>query len=101
MSASDAVLVSQSRSGDRHAFAEIVQRYQTLICSIAYAATGSLNTSEDLAQEAFVSAWRAIHALQDPNKLRPWLCGIVRNLANNRSRKQSRANLVGSTMDPY
>lgn len=98
MSTTDAILVDQSRSGDRQAFAEIVARYQTLICSIAFAATGSLNVSEELAQEAFVSAWKSLHALQDPQKLRPWLCGIVRNLTNSRLRNDRR-DLLGNAAD--
>lgn len=84
----DANLVAQARSGDRNAFAEIVSRYQTLVCSIAYAATGNLATSEELAHESFVSAWRSLSSLQDGTKLRPWLCGIVRNLSNNRLRRR-------------
>jgi len=37
-----------------------------------------MSESEDLAQEAFVDAWRQLHALREPEKLRPWLCGILR-----------------------
>lgn len=45
----DAQLVECSLTGDRDAFARIVGRYQSLVCSIAYNATGSLSLSEDLA----------------------------------------------------
>ena len=89
MQASDVSLVQQSRAGDRDAFAEIVRRYQSLLCSVAFGATGNLATSEEIAQEAFLSAWRSIGSLKDPGKLRAWLCGIVRNMANNRVRKRS------------
>jgi len=34
----------------------IVTRYQSLVCSITYNATGSLSLSEDLAQETFLAA---------------------------------------------
>lgn len=74
----DSDLVAACLDGDREAFGRIVERYQSLLCSLAYSATGSLNESEDLAQEAFVDAWRQIHALREPGKLRPWLCGILR-----------------------
>ena len=53
---SDAQLVEWTLAGDRAAFATIVKRYQSLVCSIAYNATGSLSLSEDLAQEAFFAA---------------------------------------------
>ena len=90
MHTSDQVLVTQASAGDRQAFAEIVGRYQTLVCSVAYGATGNLAASEELAHEAFIAAWASIRTLKDPCKLRPWLCGIVRNLASNRTRKRQR-----------
>ncbi|MCA9149708.1 MAG: sigma-70 family RNA polymerase sigma factor [Planctomycetales bacterium] len=90
MATADFVLVDQALQGDRQAFTEIVSRYQTLVCSIAYAITGNLHVSEELAQETFVSAWHALETLHEPTRLRPWLCGIVRNLANDRNRRRSR-----------
>lgn len=76
--ATDAELVAACLGGDRSAFERIVERYQRLLCSLAYSATGSLSESEDLAQDAFLDAWRQLGALRDPEKLRPWLCGILR-----------------------
>jgi hypothetical protein len=38
----DADLVADSLNGNRDAFEQIVARYQSLICSLAYSATGSL-----------------------------------------------------------
>jgi len=87
---SDTDLVSEALSGNRDAFGQIVSRYQNLICSVAYSATGSLATSEDLAQETFITAWKQLAGLREPEKLRAWLCGIARNLINNSLRKQSR-----------
>ena len=65
-------------------------RYQSLICSLAYSATGSLTQSEDLAQETFVTAWKHLPELREPAKLRPWLCGIARNLIGKTLRRDSR-----------
>ncbi|MGH7976458.1 MAG: RNA polymerase sigma factor [Limisphaerales bacterium] len=90
ISASDANLVSESLSGNRDAFGQIVSRYQSLVCSLAYSATGNLNASEDLAQETFLTAWRQLADLREHEKLRAWLCGIARNLINNSFRKQGR-----------
>ncbi len=75
----DVALVAASLAGDRDAFAQIVARYQSLICSLAYNATGSVRESEDLAQETFVAAWRDLGQLRETEKLRGWLCGIVRH----------------------
>ncbi len=86
----DAELVGESLSGNSDAFGQIVARYQSLICSMAYSATGSLSQSEDLAQETFVAAWKQLADLREPEKLRAWLCGIARNLINNMHRRQGR-----------
>ena len=86
----DAELVSESLSGNRDAFGRIVAQYQSLICSLAYSATGSLSQSEDLAQETFLAAWKQLADLHEPHKLRAWLCGIARNLINYSLRRQGR-----------
>lgn len=86
----DAELVNASLAGDREAFGQIVSRYQSLVCSLAYSATGSLSQSEDLAQETFFAAWKHLPELREPAKLRAWLCGIARNLINNFLRAQGR-----------
>jgi RNA polymerase sigma factor (sigma-70 family) len=90
METPDAELVGASRSGDRDAFGQIVRRYQSLVCSLAYSATGSLSQSEDLAQDTFVTAWKQLAGLREPEKLRAWLCGIARNLIHNALRRQGR-----------
>ena len=76
---SDAELVSLAIAGDRDAFGLIVERYQILICSLAYSRIGHLGQSEDVAQETFITAWKHLRLLREPDKLRAWLCGIVRN----------------------
>lgn len=90
MELNDTDLVLQSLSGSREAFARIVEQYQSLICSIAYSATGSLCQSEDVAQETFVIAWRELPRLREPQKLRSWLCSIARSVISKVSRQQRR-----------
>ncbi|MBI5766885.1 MAG: sigma-70 family RNA polymerase sigma factor [Verrucomicrobia bacterium] len=89
-SLNDADLVHASLAGDRGAFGRIVARYQSLVCSLAYSATGNLNRSEDLAQETFLAAWKQLPELREPAKLRAWLCGIARNLISNAQRRAGR-----------
>lgn len=86
----DANLVAQSLAGNRDAFGQIVTRYQTLICALAYSRTGSLTQSEDLAQETFVAAWKQLASLREPHKLRSWLCTIARNIIYDALKKQGR-----------
>lgn len=91
--ASDSELVTQSLAGNRDAFGWIVARYQSLLCSLAYSATGSLSQSEDLAQETFVTAWKQLADLREPERLRGWLCRISRNLTYDALRRQGREPL--------
>jgi len=86
----DAELVAESLDGNQAAFRLIVERYQTLVSSLAYCATGNVSRSEDLAQETFVSAWKQLAELREPAKLRPWLCSIARSLISKEFRRQRR-----------
>src|SRR4051812_43389800 len=86
----DAALVTATLAGDRDAFSHIVTRYQALICSVAYNATGNVRQSEDLAQETFVAAWRDLGQLRETAKLRGWLCSIVRHQISRAFRRAGR-----------
>ena len=89
----DAELVAECLEGRQDAFGRIIERYQSLICSLAYSATGSLGRSEDLAQETFLVAWQQLPGLREPASLRSWLCGIARNLIGKALRQDGREPL--------
>lgn len=93
---SDAGLVMASLGGDRDAFCKIVARYQNLLCSLAYSAVGDLKHSEDIAQEAFIEAWKKLDTLNDPEKLKSWLCGILRFKASHFRRKEATQPVKGA-----
>lgn len=86
----DAILVASSLNGDKTAFRQIVERYQSMACAVAYSIIGEFAASEDAAQEAFITAWQQLSTLRDPEKLRSWLAGVVRNIARNNVRKHYR-----------
>jgi RNA polymerase sigma factor (sigma-70 family) len=94
--ASDAGLVMASLGGDRDAFCQIVARYQNLLCSLAYSSVGDLKHSEDIAQEAFIEAWKKLDTLNDPEKLKSWLCGILRFKASHFRRKEATQPVKGA-----
>jgi zinc protease len=85
--------------GSAPAFEVLVARYQSLVCSVAYSACGNLAQSEDVAQETFWTAWRQCASLQQPDRLKAWLCGIARNLAKNARRRESRPVESAATLD--
>lgn len=96
----DAELAEAARDGDRDAYGQIIARYQSLICSLAYCRTGSVARSEDIAQETFITAWKALRDLREPGRVRGWLCGIARNLINNSCRRLTKEPAaIGGTLD--
>jgi RNA polymerase sigma factor (sigma-70 family) len=87
-------LLKASLQGSTQAFETIVGRYQSLVCAITYSGTGSVEKSEELAQETFLRAWKSLDQLQDPAKFRPWLCSIARSTVQNWFRSR-RLDVVG------
>jgi RNA polymerase sigma factor (sigma-70 family) len=92
----DARLVELGVAGNRDAFGELVARYQSPVCALAYSACGDISQSQDVAQEAFIIAWKKLGDLKEPPKFKPWLFGIARNLINGAFRKQARNPLAGA-----
>lgn len=86
-----------SLGGNRDAFGVIVTRYQSLLCSLAYSAVGDFKQSEDIAQEAFVEAWTKLDTLREPEKLKSWLCGILRFKVSRYRRKEANQPIQGAS----
>lgn len=76
--------------GDTRAYSRIVAACQNTVTAIALAITRDVTTSEDIAQEAFLSAWQNLRRLQSPASFLPWLRQITRNLAHDHLRGRQR-----------
>ncbi len=74
-------LWTQVQAGNTAAFESVVHDHMNSVASVAYAGTGDLAGSEDVAQETFLVAWQSRDQLREPARLAGWLCGIARNLA--------------------
>jgi RNA polymerase sigma factor (sigma-70 family) len=96
---SDGQLVEECRRGDTAAFTQLVSRYQTLVCSIAYSITGDFARSEDVGQEAFIAAWRQLSELADSSRFKAWICSITRNLAHNTMRRDRKLEFSDASME--
>jgi RNA polymerase sigma-70 factor (ECF subfamily) len=86
----DATLVLAAQKGDQAAFAAIVGRYQRRVYRVAYGLVRSHEDADDLAQEAFVRAWKALDRFRVGEPLYPWLARIVTNLAYSLFRRRKR-----------
>ena len=80
-----------AREGDHAAYGRIVGACQNTITAIALSIVRDVQTSEDIAQDAFLSAWQHLRRLQNPDSFLPWLRQITRNLARDHLRAKSRA----------
>lgn len=90
----DIELVEASLRGEHAAFGHLVARYQDVVCAVTYCSTGDRVLSEDVAQDTFIAAWRQLDRLRNSARLRPWLCGIARNLARTARKRRRREPLV-------
>ncbi|MFI5372533.1 MAG: RNA polymerase sigma factor [Candidatus Eisenbacteria bacterium] len=79
-----------AQRGDPAAFAEIVHRYQRSVYRTAYALTRSTADADDLAQETFVRAYKALDRFRSDEPLHPWLTRIATNLAYSLFRTRKR-----------
>jgi len=76
-SKSDAELVHLARAGNRDAYDELIRRYQHSIWGLACLLVHDPFEAEDMAQEAFLRAWRNLDLLSDSAKFGAWLRRIV------------------------
>jgi len=77
----DPELVRRSLAGETEAFARLVERHQRLVFGVALGGARDPAQAEDVAQEAFVEAWRELPRLREPDRVGSWIAGIARNLA--------------------
>lgn len=87
MGSSDEALLAGFATGDREASAAFVRRFQRRVFGLARTIVGDSATAEDVAQEAFVRAWRYA-ASYDARRgaVLTWLLTIARNVAVDRLR---------------
>lgn len=85
----DAKLVSQAQEGDLGAFNIIVERYQAHVFNLSARILGNRTTAEDITQETFISAYRAIKRFRG-GSLRSWLLSIAANASRDFLRSSHR-----------
>src|SRR4026207_331038 len=89
---SSADLVTRVCQGDADAFRLIFERYSRPVISFIYDMVNDRCLAEELTQETFVRAFRAIHTMRSETKLSTWLFGIARNVGRESLRARARAN---------
>lgn len=82
--------LDRAREGDREAFGRLVQRYQRRVYAAALHILGNHSDADDVAQEAFVRAYRGLKAFDGRADFFTWLYRITVNTALNSMRSDKR-----------
>lgn len=96
---SDAELARRARSGDRGAFARLYERFAPAVHGVLLA-SAPLGEARDLVQEVFLAALGGIGALDEPERVGPWLCTIARNRAKDAHKRRRGAVELAQAPEP-
>jgi DNA-directed RNA polymerase specialized sigma24 family protein len=75
-------------AGEVESYRLLVERYQRAVLGLSVRLLGSGGDAEDLAQEAFVRAFRYLGTLKERERFGPWLFQVVRSLSRDRNRRK-------------
>src|SRR5215467_8015529 len=78
------VLIRRLQQRDEKAFEEIVRLYQHKVFNLVYRMIGNQEEAEDIAQEVFVTVFKAIDSFRGEAKFSTWLYRIAANHCKNR-----------------
>ena len=76
----------RAQAGDTEAFADLVADAQRVVVATAIASVGDPALGQEIAQDAFLLAWRKIDSIR-PGAFRAYACSSARKIARNRRRK--------------
>ena len=89
-SRADLLLVRRAQAGDLDAFGELVERNRRAVFRAALAAVGSATEADDVAQEAFVTAFQKLETFRGESSFKTWLLAITWRKAIDRRKSISR-----------
>ena len=96
----DVQLIHKILSGDEQAFSTLVRKYQKSVHALAWRKIGDFHIAEEIAQDAFLQAYKNLATLRNPNQFAGWLYVIANNLCKRWHQKQklSTRSLEGTPM---
>ncbi len=90
----DEELVAQAREGNRHAFGQLVRRWQQKMFALAFREVQDETEAREIVQEAFVSAWQSIGRFRQDSKFSTWMYRITLNRCRDWFRSRTRTQTV-------
>ena len=89
MTQNDQILIDRLCSGDQTAFCDLVGQYKKKVYYLAYDITGDHHEAEDVSQEVFMKAFRALKTFRRDAKMSSWLHQITVNSSIDSLRRKS------------
>lgn len=86
----DSLLIKLTLDGNQQAYAALVDRYKDLAYSIAVRIVKDAQDAEEVAQDAFVKAYKSLNTFRGASKFSTWLYTIVYHAALSKARKLKR-----------
>lgn len=86
----DIELVRRTSGGDQTAFAELVERYRSMVYNLAYHSLRSPDDAFDASQDVFIKAYRSIDKFRGDCKFSTWIYRIAQNTVRDYIRARSR-----------
>jgi RNA polymerase sigma-70 factor (ECF subfamily) len=91
---SDIELVRQCQSGNREAFSQLVLRHQQLVYNVAYRYMRETTSAEDMAQEAFIKAYRLLKGFRGDCSFATWMYRVTSTTCLSEISKRKRRNEI-------
>ena len=88
--ATASALVAAAKLGDQRAFEALVKRYRKRIYALALHITGSASEADDIAQEVFLKAYRALATFEGRSQFFTWVYRMTVNRSLNARRDRNR-----------
>lgn len=91
----DIELVRKSKRGDREAFSELVKRHQSIVYNVSYRYMRETALAEDMAQEAFIKAFRLLKGFRGECSFSTWMYRVTCSVClTELSRRKKRGEVV-------
>ena len=96
----DVQLIHRILSGDEAAFSALVRKYQKSVHALAWRKVGDFHIAEEIAQDAFLQAYKNLARLRNPSQFAGWLYVIASNLCKrwHQSNKPAMQSLDGTSV---
>lgn len=96
----DIDLVVRTLKGDEEGFEKLVEKYQNKVYTLCYRYSGNDEDACDLAQEAFIKAYRSLDSFKGSSRFGTWLYRITTNVCLDEIRRKKRRIQADSLDQP-